>query len=119
MCASILPTRYTEGNAMHTSIVCTNADRQCYQLCNLKNNRKGVVNGSGVTLKETDIAPSKLVVSISPCKSLNLYQLETFLPIAEKLRKEGPQYPRMIIYCRRFHDCFIHLHTRVKGYRVG
>lgn len=52
------------------------------------------------------------IVAFSPCKDNIMYAVSnfqtmeaTFLPVAQKLLKEGVNCPRMIIYCRSYGDC--------------
>ncbi len=60
------------------------------------------------TLGMTD----ELVVSVSPCKANIMYAIgafttipETFLPVVDRLRNDRSNFPRTIVYCRRYEDC--------------
>ena len=52
------------------------------------------------------------LVSVSPCKANIMYAVAKFVSVqdsfrrtVERLRRERSEFPRMIIYCRRFEDC--------------
>ena len=60
------------------------------------------------TLGMTD----ELVVSLSPCKLNIMYCVramtttsETFLSMVDRLRNDRTNFPRTIVYCRRYEDC--------------
>ena len=55
---------------------------------------------------------NELVISVSPCKANIMYAVAKFVSVqdsfrktVERLRRERSEFPRMIIYCRRFEDC--------------
>ena len=61
---------------------------------------------------------NELVVFRSPCKANIMYAViefstieETFLPMAERLQKQGSGCPRAIIYCRTYSDCIYSLNA--------
>ena len=55
---------------------------------------------------------NELVISVSPCKANIMCAVAKFVSVqdsfhktVERLRRERSDFPRMIIYSRRFEDC--------------
>ena len=55
----------------------------------------------------------EIIIAISPCKNNNIkYHVlpfqticETFDPIMEVLKEEGPKFPNCITFCRKYMEC--------------